>query len=300
MSIFQFLLRQPTAIQISFKLTTNIFTTHVGKSYHQQKGKMNFHSILIAIVLTIMCKMVAVNIMPELQKNVLNFGYGVNFKYEEMLSHSFDRFYVVAKYEIPKMENLKLTTFSFDLMCNHLNISKKSYLLRYIRHCRRIAPYVTFYKQQIDYYNWTAYNILQKDIRLILPSFKDNNIRNKRFITTILGTIGSKVIGLAFEGISSFLHHKRHKALHKAVKQINERKDLEHNRIYHVEDTVIMYGKYNSDTLMDLIEMVHKMHNLTTWKEKIFTSKMNDWLKNELSYIHNEFDYSVDATLLCS
>ena len=48
---------------------------------------------------------------------------------------------------------------------------------------------------------------------------------------------------------------------------------------------------------MDLIETVHKMHNLTTWKEKIFISKMNDWLKNKLAHIHNEFDYSVDATL---
>ena len=161
--------------------------------------------------------------MPESKKNVLNFSYGINFKYEGMLSHSFDRFYVVAKYEIPKIENLKLTTFSFDSMCNHLNISKKSYLLRYIRHCRRIAPHVKFYKQQIDYYNQTAYNILQNEIGLMLPSFKNNNNRKKRFITT-LGTIASKVIGLAFEGISSFLHHKKHKALQKAVKQINERK----------------------------------------------------------------------------
>ena len=117
-------------------------------------------------------------------------------------------------------------------------------------------------------------------------------------MTTILGTIASKVIRLAFDGISSFLHHhKRHKALHKAVKQINERKDLEHNRIYHLEDTMIMYGKYNSDTLMDLIETVHKMYNVTTWEEKIFISKMNDWLKNELAHICNELDHSIDATL---
>ena len=108
-----------------------------------------------------MHEVLAVDVMPELKKNVLNFRYGVNFKYEGMLAHLFDRFYVVAKYKIPKIENLKFTTFSFDLMCNHLNISKKSYLLRYIRHCRRIAHYVKFYKQQIDYYNQTAYNILQ-------------------------------------------------------------------------------------------------------------------------------------------
>ena len=83
--------------------------------------------------------------MPELRKNVLNFGYGANFKYEGILSHSFDRFYVVAKYEMPKVKDLKLATFEFDLTCNHLNLSKKSNLLRYINHCRRIAPYVKFY-----------------------------------------------------------------------------------------------------------------------------------------------------------
>ena len=78
---------------------------------------------------------------------------------------------------------------------------------------------------------------------------------------------------------------------------MNTKVDMNHNRVYHLEDTMIMYGKYNSDTLMDLIEMVHKMHNLTTLKEKICIGKMNDWLKDKLTHVHNEFDYSVDATL---
>ena len=145
-----------------------------------------------------------IDVMPDLKKNVLNFGYGANFKYEGMLTHSFDRFYVVAKYEIPKVEHLQFTTFTFDLTCNHLNISK-SPLLRYVKHCRRIAPYVKFYKQQIDYYNLTAYELLQNEIRLILPNLTN---RKKRFLTTILGIIASKVVGLAFEGISSFLNDK--------------------------------------------------------------------------------------------
>ena len=237
------------------RATTYNFNTHVGKTYLQQQGQMNLHLLFIALAL-IYCvhKDLTIDIMPELKKNVLNFGNGANFKYEGMLSHSFDRFYVVAKYELPKIKDLKFTTFSFDLMCNHLNISQKSYLLRYIKHCRRIAPYVKFYKQQIEYYNWTAHDILQNEIGLILPTFNRNNDRKKRFITTILATIASKVIGLAFEGISSFLHHKRHKALHKTVNIMNTKVDMDHNRVYHLEDTMIMYGKYNSDTLMDLIE----------------------------------------------
>ena len=40
-----------------------------------------------------------IDIMPELKRNILNFGYGVNFKYKGMLSHLFDRFHVVAKFE---------------------------------------------------------------------------------------------------------------------------------------------------------------------------------------------------------
>ena len=52
--------------------------------------------------------------MPECKKNVFNFGYRANFKYEGMLSHSFDRVYVVTKFEMPKIEDLKLTTFTSD------------------------------------------------------------------------------------------------------------------------------------------------------------------------------------------
>ena len=58
-----------------------------------------------------------------------------------------------------------------------------------------------------------------------------------------------------------------------------------------------MYGRYNSDTLMELVNTVHQMQNVTTWKEQIFVSKMNNWLKQKLENIHNEFDYSIDAVL---
>ena len=67
----------------------------------------------------------AVNIMPELKQNVLRFGYGVNFRYEGMLVHSFDRFYVVTRIEIPKVSDLNLTVFQFDYNCSHVvNIEK--------------------------------------------------------------------------------------------------------------------------------------------------------------------------------
>ena len=122
------------------------------------------------------------------------------------------------------------------------------------------------------------------EIGFILPT---DGRRNKRFIGAILGGIASSVIGLAFEGISSFLHHKRHKASTKAVNVMKEKVNLQCNRVYHLEDTMIMYGKYNSDTLMDLIDTVHHMQNITTWKERMFVEKMTNWVKKELARSRN-------------
>ena len=51
------------------------------------QGKMHIHLFLIVVVLISLHKVLAVDVMPELKKNVLNFGYGVNFQYEGMLTH---------------------------------------------------------------------------------------------------------------------------------------------------------------------------------------------------------------------
>ena len=47
---------------------------------------MEFLLILIVLV----CGTSAVSIMLELKHNIFRFGYGVNFRYEGMLSYSFD------------------------------------------------------------------------------------------------------------------------------------------------------------------------------------------------------------------
>ena len=82
----------------------------------------------------------AVDIMPELKRNILNFGYGVNFKYKGMLSHFFDQFYIVTKFELPKTEGLRLTTFKFDFKCSYANsTSTNTNYVKLLRHCIKIA-----------------------------------------------------------------------------------------------------------------------------------------------------------------
>ena len=81
---------------------------------------MSFLTIALCLLL-IVYDGSAVNIMHERKRNIFNFGYGVNFKYEGMLSHFFDQFYIVTKFELPKTKDLRLVTFKFDFECSYAN-----------------------------------------------------------------------------------------------------------------------------------------------------------------------------------
>ena len=63
----------------------------------------------------------------------------------------------------------------------------------------------------------------------------------------------SSFIGLAYEGISSFWHSKRHKALKKAVKAMQRKSAIQCNKLTQLENSMVMYGIYNSETLEQLL-----------------------------------------------
>ena len=184
----------------------------------------------------------AVSIMPELKPNVLRFGYGVNFRYEGMLAHAFDRFYVVTRIEIPKVLDLNLTVFQFDYNCSHVTHIEKDTKFKipstiedmFKVYCRNIIPYMYLYKHQVEYYEKMVYNILEKDIGMILPKFgnTENNVQLKCPKRQIISALISGFIGLAFEGISSYLQHKQQKALQQAMHTKNKRINIEQNRVF--------------------------------------------------------------------
>ena len=68
--------------------------------------------------------------------------------------------------------------------------------------CNKVRPFVTYYDKLINSYSNTAHNILEKEIKLLFPQVKSK--QKCGIITTLV----SHFIGLAYEGISSFLLHK--------------------------------------------------------------------------------------------
>ena len=83
-------------------------------------------------------------IKPELKKNILNFGYGINYKYEGMLAHSFDRFYVVTKFMLPSLGDLKFSDITNDDTCTYLDnrntqgTETQKYILDLKAFCRKL------------------------------------------------------------------------------------------------------------------------------------------------------------------
>ena len=137
-----------------------------------------------------------------------------------MLVHSFDRFYLVTKFILPTINDFKFLTINFDETCNYLqekngcSVEAKQYISHLIVYCRKIVPFVHYYREQISFFNHTVGNIFTNEILLILLKLPKTRKDKGGIITSLI----SGFLVLAYEGISSFLHNRRYKALHKAVK----------------------------------------------------------------------------------
>ena len=134
---------------------------------------MNIYSlfcILCQFYLTI-----SIKIKPKLKKNILNFGYCINYTYEGMLAHSFDRFYVVTKFILPIIGDLKFSKLNYDDTCTYVDnknaqdTETRKYMLHLKTFCKKIEPFIVYYRTLINSYNDTANNIVEKEIKLLLP-----------------------------------------------------------------------------------------------------------------------------------
>ena len=170
---------------------------------------------------------------------------------------------------------MDFSKLNYDNTCTYLdernicNVETKNYLLDLLAFCKKIEPYVTYYQRQIKSHNNTGHNILKNKIDLILPQI------TRKQKSGIITTIVSSFIGLAYEDISIFLHNRRNKALHKAVKVMDSKTTIQHNKLIQLENSMSMYGIYNAEMLEKLINTVHSLHNTTSSHEKLFAGQQS-------------------------
>ena len=235
----------------------------------------------------------------ELKKNISNYGYGINYKYEGMLAHSCDRFYRVTKFILPCVEDINFSELSYDNMCTYLDskhthgTDTRKHMLDFMSFCKKIEPFVVYYKRLIKSYNHMTHNILQNEINLILPQISKK--QKCGFITMVV----SSFISLAYEGISSLLHLKRNKALHKLSKLcIVKPANIQYNKLMQLENPMLMYSVYYAETLEKLINTVNDIHNTTSSHERLFVGQQSSLTLRSL-YTHalGLYHYSLNSLL---
>ena len=73
---------------------------------------------LFLFILFLLTTAVPAGEIPDLYKNQLHFGYGINYKYNGKLYHNLDRVWVVHRVVIPQVQDLKrLPDFPDELNC---------------------------------------------------------------------------------------------------------------------------------------------------------------------------------------
>ena len=165
---------------------------------------MKLSSLLLLIILV---KSKCIKFDLELQKNILKFGYVINYKYEGLLMHSFDRFYIITKFILLLIGDIRFLHLTFDDSCLYMNkeytpnMDSSKYLKELKTYCNKLKPFVLYYFKLIKSYNSTVYGIIENKIKPLLPQKQ----RQKHGLVT---TLVSGFIGLAYEGVSSFLQKK--------------------------------------------------------------------------------------------
>ena len=188
-----------------------------------------------------------------------------------MLTHSFDRFYIITKFMLPSMGDIKFSNLNFDHFCAHMNkkyapnMDSSKYLAELKTYRNKIKPFVSHYSKLIKSYNATVYNILVNEIRQLLSHISKQKCG-------IVSTLVSGFIGLAYEGISSFLQRKCEDALQKAMVAMNNKANFQHKKLLKLDNTMLMYGIYNAETLEKLINTVQEIHNVTS-HERLFAGE---------------------------
>ena len=175
------------------------------------------------------------------------------------------------------MGDIKFSKLNFDHTCAYMNkeyapnTDSRKYLTELKTYCNKIKPFVSHYNKLIKSYNITVHNILENEIKPLLPQIS----RQKCGIIT---TLVSGFIGLAYKGISSFLQQKHENALQKAVNAMSNQANIQLNKLMKLDNAMLMYGIHNAKTLEKLKNTVCQIHNVTSSHDKLFAGEHNPTL----------------------
>ena len=72
-----------------------------------------------------------------------------------------------------------------------------------------------------------------------------------------------------------FFRENQNSALKRAVSAMGNEIKTQHNKLLKLDNSMLIYGLYNADTLEKVINTIHNIHNTTTSHKTLFAGKHN-------------------------
>ena len=107
---------------------------------------------------------------------------------------------------------------------------------------------------------------MDKRIPISLPNFHKTNTVEREIVTSL----ATCFIELAYIEISSYSHNKRQKSFQKVFWVMKNNVNLVRNKIFYLENSMIVYGIYKPETVEKIVQF-RKKHNKTVWDENLIT-----------------------------
>ena len=131
-------------------------------------------------------------------------------------------------------------------------------------------PYIEYLKEQEKYYIEKVHELLCDDLYAALPELKlmSGHLRTRRGIGALILSAIPGLITLAVESVGSWIKGKQQKRVDEAVSTMRAESQVNRNKLRQYSNDFLMYGKYNVDTLQNVIDTVNAMHRRQTELEK--------------------------------
>ena len=208
---------------------------------------------------------------PCLRKNKLVAKYRTNFSYLGIVKNGIDRVTVVTLIPIPRFQNVKIKPKNFAKCAQSLdNVDVKGHgkmadtqaSIAAKEWCAQAIPYMEYLQQQEKYYIEKVHELLCDDLYSALPELKLTlgPLRKRRGIGALILSAIPGLITLAVESVSSWIKGKQQKRVDEAVSSMRVESQIDQNKLRQYSNDFLMYGKYNVDTLQNVIDTVNAMH----------------------------------------
>ena len=86
-----------------------------------------------------------------------------------------------------------------------------------------------------------------------------------------------KLATLAVEELGAYLQRKRNKALKVALQELDREKKQMRNEMHLLEKDFLLYGEFDVNSTVSIIELLDSLDNRTSYLEKILKMKLKAW-----------------------